>query len=440
MTELRGTHGPGPGHILTELFGTEGLERLEVYRAHGGFEGLERALGMEPAAIVDEMKASGLRGRGGANFATGLKWSFMAPPDGGPRYVVCNADESEPGTSKDRYLMENSPHMLLEGVLIACYAIQSHQAWIYIRGEYDRPRRMLEEAVAELTAAGILGERPLGHNYALDIRLYRGHGAYICGEETALLESLEGKRAQPRPKPPFPALKGAWGRPTLVNNVETLSTVPWILRHGAAEYSKFGTEKSKGTRLMSVSGNVLRAGVYEVELGSTFRHILYDLAGGTPAGTQLKCFWPGGSSQPVLRAEHLDLGCDIESVAAAGSAAGSAGCVVMDDRSCAVEVALRLCQFYAVESCGKCTPCRVGGNWAVTTLERILSGSGSQSDLELLDRIQRSIQYGRCLCPLGDSVGAVILTLMNNFRGEFEEHALRNECSPKRAQGVAAGV
>jgi len=440
VAELRGSHGSQPGHLLTGLFGTPGLERLEVYRANGGFEGLERALSMAPAAIIDEVKASGLRGRGGANFATGLKWSFMAPPDGGPRYVVCNADESEPGTTKDRYLMENSPLMLLEGVLIACYAIQSHQAWIYIRGEYDRPLSLILAGIAEMRDAGILGPRPLGHEYALDIQVYRGHGAYICGEETALLESLEGKRAQPRPKPPFPAVKGAWGRPTLVNNVETLSTVPWILRHGAAAYAALGTEKSKGTRLMSVSGNVRRPGVYEIELGTSFRHIIDELAGGVPEGRELKCFWPGGSSQPVLLPNQLDVGCDIEAVAAAGSAAGSAGCIVMDDSGCAVEAALRLCEFYAVESCGKCTPCRVGGNWAVRVLRRVLDGVGDAGDLELLDRIQGSLQGGRCLCPLGDSAGAVILTLMTHFRPEFEEHALRGECTPRGRVGASARV
>jgi NADH-quinone oxidoreductase subunit F len=436
--ELRGSHGAERHHLLTALFGTADLHTLDVYRQHGGYGSLERALTeLDPDAVHAEVKTSGLRGRGGAGFSTGTKWGFIPKNIPGPRYVVVNADESEPGTSKDRYLMENSPHMLLEGICIACYAIGAHQAWIYIRGEYDGPYRRLVDAIAELRADGVLGPRPFGVDFPLDIQIYRGHGAYICGEETALLESLEGKRAQPRSRPPFPAVKGAWGRPTLLNNVETLSTLPWIVRHGGAEYAKFGTERSRGTRLLSVSGNVRRPGVYEVELGVSFRHVIMELAGGPPEGRRVKVFWPGGSSAPVLPESMLDTSTDLDELARVGSMGGSGGVIVMDDSHCVVRAAHRLLRFYAHESCGKCTPCRVGGNWAVRTYERMLSGQGSAVDLQILDRIQESLQFGRCLCGLGDSAGWVIMSTMKYFREEYEEHALRHECSVERVATYA---
>ncbi|MFZ0217950.1 MAG: NADH-quinone oxidoreductase subunit NuoF [Candidatus Dormiibacterota bacterium] len=418
-TELRGTHGPGEKRVLTGLFGTEGLDTLSVYREHGGYQALQKALTMERSAIVDEVKASGLRGRGGAGFPTGMKWSFLPPPDGGPRYVVVNADESEPGTSKDRYILENSPHLLLEGILIAQYAVDSHQAWIYIRGEYDVPHHKLLAAIAELREAGIIGPQPFGVEHELDVRIYRGHGAYICGEETALLDSLEGKRSQPRPKPPFPAVQGAWGRPTLLNNVETLSTVPWIIEHGGAEYAKFGTERSHGTRLVSVSGHIQKPGVYEIELGVPFRHVLLDLAGGPLPGRTLKAYYPGGSSAPVIPATNLDLTTDMEALAAAGSMAGSGGIIVVDDSWSMVAATYRLLQFYAWESCGKCTPCRVGGNWATRTLKRMLDGEGSLVDIEILRRVAGSTQGGRCLCALGDSIGLVLDGALRHFEDEF---------------------
>jgi NADH-quinone oxidoreductase subunit F len=432
-TELRGSRGPGRHHLLTALFGTPDLHTLEVYRRHGGYETLERALSsMTPEQIHAEVKTSGLRGRGGAGFATGTKWGFIPKDVPGPRYVVVNADESEPGTAKDRYIMENSPHMLLEGVCIAAYAIGSHQAWIYVRGEYDIPYERLISAISELREAGILGDEPFGCDYPLDIQLYRGHGAYICGEETALLESLEGKRAQPRSRPPFPAVKGAWGRPTLMNNVETLSNLPWIVRHGGAEYAKFGTGSAKGTRLLTVSGDVRRPGVYEIELGVSFRHVIMELAGGPAEGRRVKVFWPGGSSAQVLPESMIDTSTDPDELGRVGSMAGSGGVIVADDTRCVVKAAYRLLRFYAHESCGKCTPCRVGGNWAVRTYERILSGEGSAVDLQILDRIQQSLQHGRCLCGLGDSAGWVIMSTMQHFRNEYEEHALRNECSAER--------
>jgi len=437
-TELRGTHGSERHHLLTGLFGTPDLHKLDVYRRHGGYEMLQRALGsLTPEEVHNEVKTSGLRGRGGAGFSTGTKWGFIPKDIPGPRYVVVNADESEPGTAKDRYIMENSPHMLLEGICIAAYAIGSHQAWIYIRGEYDGPYARLTEAIAELRQAGILGDHPFGCDYALDIQVYRGHGAYICGEETALLESLEGKRAQPRSRPPFPAVKGAWGRPTLLNNVETLSNLPWIVRHGGAEYAKFGLGTTKGTRLLTVSGDVRRPGVYEIEIGVSFRHVIMELAGGPLEGRQVKVFWPGGSSAQVLPESMLDTSTDPDALARVGSMGGSGGVIVMDDSHCVVRAAYRLLRFYARESCGKCTPCRVGGNWAVRTFERILSGQGSALDLQILDRIQQSLQFGRCLCGLGDSAGWVIMSTMQHFRDEYEEHALRNECSAERVAAHA---
>ena len=439
MPELRGSHGPGQGRVLTLDFGTPDLDTLAIYETKDGYQALKKVLtGMTPDEVVNEVKTSGLRGRGGAGFPTGLKWTFIPKDHPGPKYVVINADESEPGTAKDRYLMENSPHHLVEGILIACFAIGSHQAWIYIRGEYDGPHRKVAAAIEEAKAKGYVGPRPLGVDYPLDIRMFRGHGAYICGEETALLESLEGKRAQPRSKPPFPAVVGAWGMPTLVNNVETLSTVPWIIREGGAAYAAMGTEKSKGTRMFTVSGNVQKPGNYEMELGKPFSDLINGLAGGPPPGRRVKCWWPGGSSAAILMPEQLDLPCDMESLAAAGSMGGSGGVIILDDAHCIVKAAHRLLQFYAHESCGKCTPCRVGGNWATRTYERILSGQGTEHDLDLLDRIQLGLQSGRCLCPLGDSAGVVIESTLRHFRNEYEEHCLHNICSAEHSDPALA--
>lgn len=437
--EIRGSHGASGGPVLTTHFGTPGLDRLDVYAELGGYGGLRRALvDMTPAAVIEEVKASGLRGRS-SGFPAGLKWSSVPRDQAGPSYVVVNADESEPGCSKDRFIMENSPHSLLEGALIAAYAIGAHQVWIYVRGEYDRPYAILGRAIDELRGAGHLGDHPFGTGYTLDIQLFRGHGAYICGEETALLESLEGKRGQPRPKPPFPAIKGLFGRPTLVSNVETFATAPWIIANGAAAYRGFGTEQSPGTRIFTVSGCVQRPGNYEMELGKPFRYLIEELAGGPPAGRRVKCFWPGGSSFPILMPEHLDLGTDLESVRSAGSSGGSGGVIVLDDSHCIVEAARRLVHFYARESCGKCTPCRVGGDWAARIYDEILDGRGGPNQLQVLDRLQDGLQGGRCLCVLGDSAAAVIASTMQRFRHEYEEHALRNQCSTRRAL-LAAGA
>ena len=430
MAELRGSHGPAADHVVTRWIGIDYLADIEVYEQQGGYQSWKKALTeMEPTDIANEVKISGLRGRGGAGFPTGTKWGFMPSPDGGARFVVVNADESEPGTAKDRYLMENNPHQLVEGILIACRAIAAQQAWIYIRGEYDLQHALVQKAIDQARAKGHIGPTPFGVDFPVDIQMFRGHGAYICGEETALLESLEGKRAQPRSRPPFPAVKGAWGRPTLLNNVETLSTVPWIIEKGGAEYAKLGTEKSHGTRLFTVSGDIQNPGNYEMELGRPFSDLILGLAGGPRPGRKIKVWWPGGSSSPVLTADMLGTGTDLEALAAVSSMGGSGGVIVADDTRCVVKMAYRLLQFYAHESCGKCTPCRVGSNWAVRTYERVLSGNGSAADLALLDRVQQGLAGGRCLCGLGDSAGWVIQWTMARFREEYEEHCLRNECS-----------
>ena len=455
MPELRGTT---KGPVLTRWFGTDNLHTLDVYEGLGGYGAMRKALTtMTHDQLIDEVKASGLRGRGGADFSTGIKWSLMPKESALPMHLVVNADESEPGSAKDRYLMENSPHMLLEGIGIAAFAIRSHQAWIYIRGEYDLPFQRLTEAIGEMRGKGYLGDKPFGADWPLDIRIFRGHGAYICGEEGALLESLEGKRAQPRAwKPPYPAQTGVWGRPTTVNNVETISTVPWIIENGAAAYAKLGTEKAKGTRMFTVSGHVQRPGTYEMEIGKTYRDLIEGLAGGALPGRTIKAWWPGGSSAPVMPGDLLDTTTDLDGIKDVANLkghpipplniggrtfatmGGSGGVIVMDDRFCAVKAAHRLLQFYAHESCGKCTPCRVGGNWAVRAYEHILSGDGGPEDIAILDRIQAGLQGGRCLCGLGDAAGWVIASSLTHFRKEYEEHALHNFCSAENGAPPAA--
>src|SRR3977135_3757468 len=362
MSEQRGTVG---GPVLTEWFATAGLNKLDTYEKLGGYSALRKVVtSMTAQQVIDEVKISGLRGRGGADFPTAMKWSFVPKDHPGPKYIVVNADESEPGSAKDRYLMENSPHALIEGAAIASFAIGGHQAWIYIRGEDDLPFEMLRDAIAEAHAKGYLGDHPFGTDHALDVRLYRGHGAYICGEEKALPESLEGKRAQPRSRPPFPAVKGAWGLPTAVNNVETLSTVPWIIRHGGGEYAKRGTEKAKGTRMVTVSGDVQKPGNYEIEIGVTYRHVIEELAGGALPGRKIKVFWPGGSSAKLPPRSMLYPSTELDYRKSIGTMGGSGGVIVMDDSHCVVKAAARLLRFYAFESCRNVPPCRARGNWA----------------------------------------------------------------------------
>jgi NADH-quinone oxidoreductase subunit F len=397
-----------------------GLQTREVYERRGGYESLRRALQMSPEEVLANLEASGLRGRGGAGFAMGKKVSFL-PKGSMDKYLVCNADESEPGTFKDRELMQKNPHMLLEGIVIASYAAGAARSFIYIRGEYAQQADVLDAALAEARAAGYIGEDILGSGHTLSLVVHRGAGAYICGEETGLLDSLEGKRGNPRLKPPFPANQGLYQGPTLINNVETLSTVPAIIRLGGEEYAKLGVETSTGTKVVSVSGHVQRPGNYEIELGVPSREIIYDLAGGLPQGRSVKCWFPGGSSSPVLTAGDLDVPYDFDSLAKAGSMLGSGAIIVVDDSTPILDVALKVARFYRHESCGKCTPCREGTNWTVKMLERIESGEATPMDLEIMASVQDHI-IGNCLCVLGDAMAMPIGSMIVKFRDEFEAH------------------
>jgi len=396
------------------------LATREVYERRGGYSALRKALAMEPEQVLAELEASHIRGRGGAGFEMGKKASFL-PKGSMDKYLCCNADESEPGTFKDRELMQKSPHMLIEGMIIAAWAAGITRAFIYIRGEYVHQADILDAAVAEASAAGYLGERILGSEHTLSLVVHRGAGAYICGEETALLDSLEGKRGNPRLKPPFPANQGLYQGPTLINNVETLATVPHIISMGGAEYAKLGVENSTGTKLVSVSGNVQRPGNFEIELGVPSRDIIYGLAGGPPEGRSVKCWFPGGSSAPVLTADDLDLPYDFDTLAKAGSMLGSGSIIVVDDSVPIVDVALWTARFYRHESCGKCTPCREGTNWTVKMLERIDSGEATPMDLDIMASVQEQI-IGNCLCVLGDAMAMPIGSMIAKFRPEFEAH------------------
>jgi NADH-quinone oxidoreductase subunit F len=397
-----------------------GLNTLGVYQQRGGYDSLRKALATPPEAVLHELEASGLRGRGGAGFAMGKKVSFL-PKGGMDKYLVCNADESEPGTFKDRELMQKSPHMLIEGIVIASYAAGASRSFIYIRGEYQLQADMLDAALTEASAAGYLGENILGSGHSLSLVVHRGAGAYICGEETGLLDSLEGKRGNPRLKPPFPANQGLYQGPTLINNVETLSTVPTIIRMGGDEYAKLGVETSTGTKLVSISGHVQKPGNYEIELGIPSREIIYGLAGGPPAGREVKCWFPGGSSSPVLTGEELDVPYDFNSLAQAGTMLGSGAIIVVDDSTPIIDVALKVAKFYRHESCGKCTPCREGTNWTVKMLERIDAGEATPMDLDIMSSVQEHIM-GNCLCVLGDAMAMPIASLIKKFREEFEAH------------------
>jgi NADH-quinone oxidoreductase subunit F len=361
-----------------------------------------------------------LRGRGGAGFPTGKKISFI-PAVQVDKYLVCNADESEPGTFKDRELMQKSPHMLIEGIVIGAFAAGANRSFIYIRGEYVEQADIIDAALLEAEAAGYLGEDIAGSGFSLSLVLHRGAGAYICGEETGLLDSLEGKRGNPRLKPPFPANQGLYQGPTLINNVETLATIPHIIRMGGAEYAKLGTDSSAGTKLVSVSGNVQRPGNYEVELGTPSREIIYGLAGGPPEGRSVKFWFPGGSSAPVLLEEDLDLPYDFNTLAEAGSMLGSGAIIVVDDSVPVVDVALKLAKFYKHESCGKCTPCREGTRWTVSMLERVDAGLATPMDLDIMASVQEQI-IGNCLCVLGDAMAMPIGSMVAKFRDEFESH------------------
>jgi NADH-quinone oxidoreductase subunit F len=406
-------------HILFDRIDEPGLNTLPVYERRGGYQALRTALTMEPVDVVDEISKSGLRGRGGAGFPAGRKASFL-PKGDMDKYLVCNADESEPGTFKDRELMQKSPHMLIEGIVIACWGAGITRAFIYIRGEYELQAQILDAAIAEAYDAGYLGERILGSELTLSLVLHRGAGAYICGEETGLLDSLEGKRGNPRLKPPFPAIEGLYHGPTLINNVETLATMPHIIRIGGEEYSKLGVANSAGTKLVSISGDVQRPGNYEVALGTSSRELIYDLAGGPFPGREIKLWFPGGSSSPVLTKDDLDLPYDFDSMAKAGTMLGSGAIIVVDDTHHPLEIALKLAKFYSHESCGKCVPCREGTSWTYKMLQRIETGEATPMDLDIMASVQDQI-IGNCLCVLGDAMAMPVGSIVAKFRPELEE-------------------
>jgi NADH-quinone oxidoreductase subunit F len=390
------------------------------YKERGGYRALEKALKMEPTALIEEVKASGLRGRGGAGFPTGMKWGFVPRNTGKPTYLLCNADESEPGTFKDRILLEYDPHLLIEGMAIACYALNCHLSYIYMRGEFEFLVGTVQNALDEAYEAGVLGPSVLGQDFALDLYLHLGQGAYICGEETSLIESLEGYRGYPRIKPPFPAVQGFLASPTVVNNVETLCALPWILNNGAAAYAAIGTEKSKGTKLFSVSGHVNKPGVYEVDLGYPLLDFINNESGGIRGGRKLKAVIPGGSSVPVLTAAECEgVLLDYESLAKAGSMLGSGGMIVFDETVSMPEVLSVIADFYAHESCGQCTPCREGTGWAAKILHNIVAGKGKKSDLSLLLKVADMME-GKTICPLADADVMPIRSFLTKFRSEFE--------------------
>ena len=435
--------------LLLEHINVHGIETYDVYRQKGGYASVEKALkSMTPESIVEEVKKSGLRGRGGAGFPTGMKWSFLAKPDGIPRHLLCNADESEPGTFKDRYLMEKIPHLLIEGMIVSSFALGANVSYIYIRGEYMWVSFILEKAIAEAKANGFLGKNILGSGYDLELYVQVGAGAYICGEETALIESLEGKRGNPRMKPPFPAVKGLWQRPTVVNNVETIAAVVWILNNSGDDYAKIGIGKSTGTKLISASGNIKRQGVYEIELGVPVDEFLNsdEYCGGMSNGKRLKAVVPGGSSVPILPAELFYKTANgearlmsYESLAdggfATGSMLGSGGFVVYDEDACIVRNTWNFTRFYNHESCGQCSPCREGTGWMLKVLHKIEHGHGSMEDIDLLWDIQRRIE-GNTICPLGDAAAWPVAAAIRHFREEFEWHIKNPKLCLERNYGL----
>ena len=406
----------------------EDSHTLATYEATGGYQALRKALtSMTPDDVKAEVKASNIRGRGGAGFPTGVKWGFL-PDDLRPRYLVVNGDESEPGTFKDRILLERDPHQLVEGIIISSYGLDVHHAFVYIRGEYPKPARRVQHAIDEAYAAGYLGSDILGSGFSLDVTVHLGGGAYICGEETALLNSLEGRRGEPRIKPPFPAVAGLYAKPTIVNNVETISNVPWIVANGGSAYAAIGPERSAGTRMFSLSGHVNRPGDYEIVMGMTWRDLIYGIGGGIPGDRALKTWIPGGASAPwFVPDEHLDTPVTIDDVGANGSMLGSGAVIVMDETTDVVAAAHRIVKFFAHESCGQCTPCREGTTWLERVLWRILNGAGRPSDLDLLLDICDNISPGlrwppamTTICPLGPSAVSPITSIMRHFRDEVE--------------------
>ncbi len=412
--------------VLTRRWNTANVHTLEAYEQADGYQALRQAFDLAPDDIIKIVKDSGLRGRGGAGFPTGMKWGFIPQGDGKPHYLVINADEGEPGTCKDAPLMMIDPHSLVEGIIIASYAVRATNAYVYVRGELVHAARRLRAAVAEAYAAGYLGTNILDSGFDLDLVIHSGAGAYICGEETALLDSLEGRRGQPRLRPPFPATHGLYASPTVVNNVETIASVPFIISGGVEEFRSLGRERSPGPKIFSLSGHVTRPGQYEVPMGTTLRELL-DMAGGVREGRALKAWTPGGSSTPMLTAEHLDAPLDFEGMVEAGSLLGTAALMIMDDTTCMVRTALRLAQFYAHESCGKCTPCREGTTWLVSILKRLENGVGDQQDIDtLLDACDNI--FGRAFCALADGAVSPIVSGIKFFKDEFVAHYTEGGC------------
>jgi NADH-quinone oxidoreductase subunit F len=436
--------------LLLEKAHVPGIRTYDVYRREGGYRSVEKALkSMSPDQVTEEVKKSGLRGRGGAGFPAGMKWSFLAKPEGVPRYLVCNADESEPGTFKDRYLMEFIPHLLVEGLIVASYALGSNKTFIYIRGEYAWIVDILEQAIAEAKNNGFLGKNILGTGFDCEIYVQRGAGAYICGEETALLESLEGKRGNPRIKPPFPAIKGLWDCPTVVNNVETIAAVVPIINITGEEYAKIGVGKSTGTKLISACGNINKPGVYEIDMTISVEEFIYsdEYCGGIANGKRLKACIPGGSSVPILPANMLlktakgeNRLMNYESLSdggfATGTMMGSGGFIVLDEDQCVVRHTLTLARFYRHESCGQCSPCREGTGWMEKILKNIEYGKGKKSDIDLLWDIQRKIE-GNTICPLGDAAAWPVAAAIRHFRDEFEWHVQYPNAAQNRNYGLA---
>src|ERR1700758_3143675 len=411
---------PDEVKVVSRRFGL-GATNIDRYVELDGYKAVQKALAMEPDAIINEVKNSGLRGRGGAGFSTGMKWSFVPKQSAKPKYVLCNGDESEPGTCKDRLIFEHDPHAVIEGVMIAALAVGSKTGYIYLRGEYRYLVEIMEKAVADAYARGFIGKNIFGSGYDLEIYVHSGAGAYEVGEESALMESLEGKRGVPRIRPPFPAVVGLYGGPTIINNAETIANAPHILLMGGEAYAKLGTERNGGTRLFGISGHVERPGVYELPMGYSLRKAIYEVAGGIKGGKQLKAVVPGGSSCPVLRADEIDVGLDFDQMAKAGTMLGSGGIVVLDETVSIVEFALRTIAFYQHESCGWCIPCREGTDWIKKTLTRVYNGGGSTKDIDNVKYLAENMM-GRTFCPLGDAGAMPTIAFVKKFRKEFEDY------------------
>ncbi len=416
-----------PKTILFKNIGNRSQHEIKTAVKNGAYKGLKKVFSMAPDEVIDEVKQSLIRGRGGAGFPTGLKWSFIPKISERPKYVCCNADEGEPGTFKDRVIIEKDPHLLLEGMIIAAYAIGASTGYIYIRGEFAFGAERLETAIAEAYKEGYLGADIMGKGFNFDIHVHRGAGAYICGEETALIDSIEGKRGMPRIKPPFPAIAGLYDGPTVVNNVETLSSMPYIILSGGKNYAKIGPEKSPGMKIFNVSGHVNKPGSYELPMGTTLREIIYDHAGGIREGRELKAVIPGGASTPVLVPDEIDVSMDFDSVAAIGSMMGSGAIIVMDETACIVKSVLILANFFAHESCGKCTPCREGCTWMAKIIKDIETGKSNEGDVQLLQDVSSNI-FGNTFCPLGDGASMMVTGALKKFGDEFDHHITHKKC------------